>query len=147
MKVIEGNIKQALEVHSLISEFNKPSDEQFFEERYQNKKHVIFIAFYMDVPIGYMISYDRYNDGSIYCWMAGVKSEFRKQKALTLMMSSLENWSKENSFKTIKIKTSNKRKAMLSYLVKNDFLVAKVYNETDDKLMINNRIDLEKTLN
>ncbi|MGB1019212.1 MAG: GNAT family N-acetyltransferase [Chitinophagales bacterium] len=146
MKVILGNIEQAVEVHSKIPEFSKPAEVNYFKERYQNKKHIIFIALKEKKPIGYMISYDRYSDGSIYCWMAGVLPNFRKLKALSAMMNALEKWSKENNYKAIKIKTSNKRKAMLSYLINNDFLVTKVYNETQEKLILNNRINLEKHL-
>ena len=108
MEIILGSIKQAVEVHSSIPEFNKPSDINYFEERYKNKKHVIFIALENDKPIGYMISYDRYNDNSIYCWMVGVNPKYRNQKVLSFLMNELELWAKKSSYDCIKIKTSNK---------------------------------------
>ena len=148
MKIKQGNIKQAVAVHSEIPEFEggKPAEEQYFQERYENKENVIFIAFENEKSIGYMISYDRYNDNSIYCWMAGVVPKHREQKVLSKMMLELENWAKEKNYRKIKIKTSNKRKAMLTYLVKNNFLISKVYNETTEKEIKDNRINLEKEI-
>lgn len=140
-----GSIEDAIFVHNQIPEFNK-SKSKIFETRIENYKSVIHIAYQGEIRIGYIVSYDRYNDKSIYCWMAGVIPENRKLKAFTLMMKKLEEWSAKNEFETIKIKTSNKRKAMLNYLVKNDFLITKVYNETKQKNIIDNRIDLEKKL-
>lgn len=139
----EDSIDVAVTVHATIPEFNKPADTAYFEERYNGKRHVIFVAYLDERPIGYMISYDKFGDGSIYCWMAGVNPEFRKLGALTKLTEKLESWCKENSIHTIHIKTRNRRREILNYLIKNGYLLTEVLPEP---VIANNRILLQKEI-
>lgn len=123
----ESSIENAIIVHASIPEFDKTAaDAEYFKERYRNKKHVIHIAYIEDKPIGYMISYDQFEDDSIYCWMAGVNPSFRERGVLKKLMLTLEEWCKKNNIHTLHIKTSNKRRAMLTYLVKNGFNITEI---------------------
>ena len=141
--VKEDSIDVAVTLHATIPEFDKPADAAFFEERYKGKQHVIFVAYLDEKPIGYMISYDRFSDGSIYCWMAGVNPEFRKLGALTKLMEKLESWCKENSIHTIHIKARNCRREMLSYLIKTGYLLTAVLTKAN---IADNRILLQKEI-
>ena len=69
------------------------------------------------------LGYDKFQDNktNFYCWMAGVISQYRKSGVLTAMMEYLKNWSKEQGYKNLRIKTRNTRREMLSFLVKNNF--------------------------
>ncbi|MBN1386167.1 GNAT family N-acetyltransferase [Candidatus Woesearchaeota archaeon] len=90
-----------------------------------------------------MASYDRYKDGSFYCWMTGVKPEYRGKGVLKLMMDHLMKWAKKEGYKSIKIKTRNNRREMLAYLVKYGWNIL----EIDDRGSVEeNRIISEKEI-
>lgn len=144
LSVKEGTLQEALLVHASIPEFNSPVAEvSAFETRYEGKRHVIHLAYQDETPIGYMISYDRFEDGSIYCWMAGVLPEYRQLGALSKMMDALEQWCHKQGKTSIKIKTRNSRREMLHFLVKRAFNFVEVIPQEDIK---ENRIVLEKSL-
>lgn len=108
-------------VNSDIPEFSSTNSKEYFTDRLGNKDYLDIVAYHKDKPVGYMLGYDRYNDGSFYCWMAGVMPEFRRMGVLSKMMAALFAWSRENGFETIRIKTRNDKRAMLSFLIKNNF--------------------------
>ena len=75
--------------------------------------------------------------------MAGVDPEYRRLGILTELMKYQENWAKQKGFITLRIKTRNNRREMLSFLVKNNFNFLNV--EKREKVQ-DNRINLEKSL-
>ena len=83
------------------------------------------------------VIYKRITD---YCWMAGVIPQYRKSGVLTAMMEYLKNWSKEQGYKNLRIKTRNTRREMLSFLVKNNF---NFYEIEAQENIRDNRICLE----
>jgi ribosomal protein S18 acetylase RimI-like enzyme len=131
IEIKEVPIETALIVEKNIPEFTTKYSKESYEDRLKDKTHLITVAFIDNKPAGYMISYNRYNDGSIYCWMTGVDPNFRKMGLLTQMMEFLKNWSKEKNFNKIKIKTRNSRREMLAYLIKNNFLLTSVEPKED----------------
>ena len=138
----ESLLETAVSMHEKIPEF----DEQglgYYEDRIDDKKSLVIIAYIDDEPAGYLIGYDKSGDGSFYCWLAGVLPEFRKKGVLKKMMNYLYDWAKRKGYKKIFIKTRNKRKEMLSYLVKNGFDVVKVSKREPQA---ENRILMEKLL-
>ena len=121
------------------------AEKEAFEPRYQNRKHVIFVAYEEKEPIGYLIAYDPEDrEHCFYCWMAGVEKAYRKRGALTQMMQSLENWMQENGYTKMTIKTRNNKREMLSYLVHHGFDFTQVEKRENPK---ENRIYLEKEIN
>lgn len=58
--------------------------------------------------------------------MAGVNPSFRERGVLKKLIFTLEEWCKKNKIHTLHIKTSNKRRAMLTYLVKNGFNITEI---------------------
>jgi GNAT superfamily N-acetyltransferase len=145
VKVLQVPIETAIKVHSQIPEFREtPPEKKYFEGRYDGRDHLILCAFdQKDHAAGYMIAYDKFGDGSFYCWMAGVIPQFRKCGALTAMMNYLFAWAKERGYKKIKIKTRNDKRDMLVFLVKNGFnFTAVVQHEK----IADNRIELEQEI-
>jgi len=139
--VKEVKLEDAFKVHSDIEEFKEANDTiDLFEDRIKGKDNVILVAYYNDNPAGYMISYDRYGDGSIYCWMAATKSEYRRHGILKNLMNYQMKLAKESGYNKVKIKTQNDRREMLSYLVKNGWNFTDV-KEKDD--IMRNKISLE----
>ena len=144
ISVREGNLDEVLKVHQNIIEFDeKYPSEDFFLDRYKNSEHVIIVAYCRDIPIGYIIGY-KIDDNVFYCWLAGVDVNYRRGGALTLMFDYLKKWCVERKYKKISIKTRNKYRNMLLYLVNNNWNFESV--EKKDNVLeyrINLTLDLE----
>ena len=142
--VKEVSIEEAVKVNRNVIEFDgKDTTKEDFEKRYVGKDNLIIVAYYKNIPIGYIIGYDRDNDGSFYCWMAGVDNNYRRLGALTSLMNYQMNWAKKKGYNKLKIRTRNNRREMLSFLVKNGFNFVSVENRED---ITENRINLEHDL-
>lgn len=142
--VKEVQIDEAVKVNRNVIEFDgKDTTKEDFEKRYVGKDNLIIVAYYKNIPIGYIIGYDRDNDGSFYCWMAGVDNNYRRLGALTSLMNYQMNWAKKKGYNKLKIRTRNNRREMLSFLVKNGFNFVSVENKED---ITENRINLEHDL-
>jgi ribosomal protein S18 acetylase RimI-like enzyme len=140
----QAPLQTVLDVHGKIPEFKGAGyDLDVFEERLKGKNHLISVGFVDEVPAGYMASYERWEDGSIYCWMAGVDPEFRRHGIMTRLMATLGKWAKEKGYKKITIKTRNNRREMLAFLVKNGFNFTHIKPKSRIE---ENRIMLEKSL-
>lgn len=139
-----ATLAEAYQLHLQIPEFKEQMALSKFEEELATTDKVqILIAHLNDKPIGYMISYDRFKDGSIYCWMTGVLPEGRGQGALTAMMNELIDWAKAKGFTEIKIKTRNALREMLSFLVKNNFNFYQIDQQADlreNRLLLSRQI-------
>lgn len=145
INIKEVEIDEAISVHKNVLEFNETEpDVEFFENRYKNKDKLIIVAYYNNIPIGYIIGYDKYEDGeSFYCWMAGVDNNYRRLGALTELMNYQIRWATNKGYKKLKIKTRNCRREMLSFLIKEGFYFTSI--ETKEEIQ-NNRINLEKII-
>lgn len=137
------SVEEAYKVNKIITEFNPPYSKQHFDETLKDKKKLIIVFYNNTKGVGYLIGYDKYNDGSFYCWMTGVDPEYRKQGVLKAMMEYLNKWVKKENYTKIKIKTRNSRREMLSYLVKYGFLFTNVLEKPN---ILDNNIYLEKDL-
>ncbi len=146
IEIKETNIDEVLKVNKNVIEFSDDVNlnKEYFENRYQNKEHVKIVAYLNDIPIGYIVGYDKFNDGeSFYVWMAGVDYKYRKKGALTKLMQYQIDWAKRQGYSKLKIKTRNARREMLSFLVKNGFNFTEVEKKEN---IIENRINLEKII-
>jgi ribosomal protein S18 acetylase RimI-like enzyme len=121
----ESSLEAAAAIHMRIPEFES-YDLQYYRERCANSEVLVLAAFNGDIPAGYLMGYDRYKDGSFYCWMAGVVPEFRRSGVLNSMMNQMIKWARSKGYRKIKIKTRNSRREMLAYLVKNGFYIVRV---------------------
>ncbi len=139
----EAPIEEVVKVNATIVEFDAPYQKDYFENRYKDAERLIVVAYVDDQPAGYVVGYDKFKDGSFYCWMAGVNPSFRKLGLLKEMMDYEDKWAKEKGYNKIKAKTRNNRREMLAYLVKYGFF----FTEVIQKPNINdNRVLLEKEL-
>lgn len=148
IKLKRISLAEAVKIDAKIPEFKdrKHETREWFERRVKDRKEedILLLGVYIaNSQAGYLIAYDRYKDGSIYCWLAAVVPEFRREGILTLMMEYLETWAKEKGYKRIKIKTKNSRREMLFNLIKSDFMFTKV---VEKEKMQDYKILLEKEL-
>ncbi|MBU7033005.1 MAG: GNAT family N-acetyltransferase [Theionarchaea archaeon] len=142
IEVREASFKEITDIHNTIEEFDTYGSEHF-AERCSGKKCLILSAHIDGAPAGYLVGYDRYEDGSFYCWMTGVNPEYREKGVLKAMMDCQERWAKKRGYSRIKIKTGNTFRSMLSYLVKYGFNVADIERYPD---VSDNKILLEKNI-
>lgn len=130
--VRQAGTAEALSVLAGIPEFD-PADpsggtwEESARARLEGTRHLVLVAdSAAGLPVGALIAYDRYHDGSLYCWLAGVAPEARRQGALAAMMEAMKAWASENGFTAIRIGTRNKFRGMLAYLVSDGYLFLEV---------------------
>lgn len=143
IKIQEEPIEIAVKISAAIIEFDAIYDKSYYEDRYKNTTKLILVAYADDQLAGFMVSYDKNNDGSFYCWMVGVNPLYRRLGILKKMMKYLFNWCKKKGYKKIIIKTRNNRREMLAFLIKADFYFTEVYPRPAVK---DNRIMLEKNI-
>lgn len=130
------------DVHNRVPEFDQ-WDISRWKERCADGIFYAVIAWLDERAVGYMVSYDRYQDGSIYCWMTAVLPDYRNRGILKSMMDDLTIWAQENNYSSITIKTRNKRHEMRSFLANNGFHVLSVESQ---ECVLDNRIFLQKKL-
>jgi len=114
-------------VHSLIPEFQLEVSR--FDGRHEGKDALMLVACLEgneEEPIGYMLSYDRFNDNSYYCWLAGTLPQYRNCGVLSALMDATITYAKEKGYTKICIKTRNRFKNMLSFLIKNQFNITNI---------------------
>jgi ribosomal protein S18 acetylase RimI-like enzyme len=143
IEIYKGIIKEAFEISKKIPEFDKISTEKEYEKRLSNTKYLILIAKVNNELVGFKVGYDRYNDGSFYSWIGGVIPEYRKKGIAKKLAEEQELWAKKQGYKNIKIKTRNKFRNMLIFLITSGFKIIDI----EKKEQINeNRIILKKDL-
>jgi len=135
-------IDEVVTVNKTVTEFD-PYTKEYFDNRLKGKDSLIIGAHINDHVVGYLVGYNRFNDGSFYCWMVGVNPDFRGKGVLKALMDYQEKWARKREYSKIKIKTRNHLREMLTYLVRYGFYFTEVveYPNIED-----NRILLEKKL-
>ncbi|MBU7047696.1 MAG: GNAT family N-acetyltransferase [Theionarchaea archaeon] len=135
-------VSDVVKIHKTVTEFTS-YPETHFEERLKGIDNLVIGAYINEDLVGYLIGYDRFCDSSFYCWMTGVNPHFRRQGVLKALMNYQAEWARKRGYTKIKIKTRNKLREMLAYLVMNGFNFTEVvkYPNIED-----NRIFLEKNL-
>ncbi len=127
-----------------IPEFaGKGYDAAHFESRYHRKDPVLLAGFLGSRAVGYAVGYDRYGDGSYYCWMAGVFPAARRGGVLTALLARLEREARKKGYARLRVKTRNTRREMLAYLVANGYDAVRVEPRATTA---ENRILFEKVL-
>lgn len=116
--VKEVPLYEALKVGETVVEFGTAYPKSYYEDRYGDSEHLIIVGYAQGKPAGYIVGYDRDNDGSFYCWMAGVNPAYIGKGVLKALMAYLETWASERGYAKVRITTRNNRRKMLSYLVK-----------------------------
>ncbi|MFA6038640.1 MAG: GNAT family N-acetyltransferase [Candidatus Peribacteraceae bacterium] len=143
--IVPASLKDILLLVEQVEEFAEAGERT--EEEYRNKignaKFLCLIGYLNKKPAGFFIGYDRYQDGSFYCWRVGVLPAFRRKGLLRSLMHYAEKWSVDQGFQKIKLITRNSRRPMLSYLITENYHFTEIIlKETID----DNRIRAEKQI-
>ena len=139
LQIKPGTINEVVLLSKQITEFEKPYEKSEYEKRFENKKHLILIAYSFDKPVGFKIGYQI--EDYFYSWMGGVLPNFRNRNIAKKLAQKQEEWIKENGFTKITLKTRNKHKSMLNFALSNGF---KITGFEPDENKEESRIILEK---
>lgn len=143
-QIVEGTIKDCLEVMSLIPEFeDNQYDNAVFIKRLSGIESLILVAVTNNRNVGFKVGYKRHQDGSLYSWMGGVVPEFRKLGIAKKLADYQEKWAIKRGYTAIIFKTRNYLKPMLIFALKNGFNVIDVIPK---EKITNHRIILRKEL-
>jgi GNAT superfamily N-acetyltransferase len=118
-----ASLAEALAVLSEVPEFGAQDIARQVPEHPGAGAGTVLVAFSASgVPVGAVIAYDRYHDGSLYAWLAGVVPAARRQGALTALMAGLELQAEAAGYAAIRLSTRNRFRAMLAYLVRDGYI-------------------------
>ncbi len=145
INIIESTISDAFEVHTRIPEFqgNPPSTIEELLNEIEGSKKLTILAKVENKPVGYLIGLDKFEDGSFYSLLGAVIPEFRGMGVYTKLRNFQEHWAKENGFKSIKVKTWNRRIGMRIALAKLGYNIVEIEKKPD---VLDNRLMHEKKL-
>jgi ribosomal protein S18 acetylase RimI-like enzyme len=143
IEIKEIPIEEAIKIQETIPEFDENRTKEIYEKRYGGKEKLIIAAYVNYVPVGFSVWYKKFDDGSIYLWMAGVSPQFRRQGIFRAMLEYGISWAKSRGYKSVRIKTRNHRREMLSFLVENGYNLINIeaYPKIED-----NRVEFIKFL-
>lgn len=143
IRISKTTIQEVAPINDAIPEFQKGYLQKFFKEGHSEKKNIILLAECEGKKAGYLIAYDRFEDGSIYLWCVGVLPKYRKRGLLNRLMKRFEKWSAENGFTKIKLKSTNKFRNMLAYILEEGYLFTQIVPHED---LNENEIWVEKEI-
>ncbi|MCF7858404.1 MAG: CYTH domain-containing protein [Candidatus Cloacimonetes bacterium] len=141
ISIKQGAIKQAVEISRKIPELEDPYSEIEYMKRLKDTDSLISIAYWQGEEAGFLVGYSINN--SFYSWMGGVLPQFRRNHIAKELFQRQRNWAQRKGFDAINIKTRNKYKAMLSFLLSDGFIIQDLEKK---ELEMENRIHLKKIL-
>ena len=143
ISIRKGTIEEVVMISKEISEFVKPYNELVYQERLLNKDHLILVAEVNNQLAGFKVGYDKFQDGSFYTWMGGVKKEYRQIGVARKLAECQEEYAKSKGYKSIVLKTRNRHKNMLLFALNSGFDIIEVLTRHP---ISENRIVLKKAL-
>lgn len=122
VKIRKVTLAEAYKIHKQIPEFTSnphpPSSLSDFMNEVKDTNFLCIAAYDGNEATGYCISYDKFKDGSLYLWMAGVVPKYRKTGIFKLLTKHQERWAGKHGYKSIVVRTWNKRVGMRIALAK-----------------------------
>lgn len=141
----EVSLEEAFSVHKQIPEFapNPPKTLEDFQKEIDKADNLILVAYLDSVPVGYVVGYDKFKDGSFYSWMGGVIPEYREFGVYKVLKNFQEELVKQKGYKSIKVKTWNRRVEMRIFLAKSGYNIIALEEKSNP---LDNRLMHEKIL-
>jgi len=126
-----------------IPEFDRPYVTGDYLGRLSDRRHLFFVAYDPELPVGFKIAYDRYGDGSLYSWMGGILKSHRRKKIAEKLAEYQQKWALSNGYDRIRMKTLNRHTGMLIFALKDGFRITGFEAGTNPA---DSKIHLEKKL-
>ncbi|MBY6293908.1 GNAT family N-acetyltransferase [Nanohaloarchaea archaeon H01] len=111
------------EVHRSIPEFGRDHLVEGYDEKCRGSDPSNLVCFSYGEKVAYGVAYDKFEDGSYYLWMAGVKPHSRREGAMSALVSKLEMMAFQKGYESVKIKTRNEREEMRHFLIEKGYKV------------------------
>lgn len=143
MEITEGTLKDALFVLNNLPEFDPLFSPGYYEEKIKDKSPLILVAKVDGKLAGCKVGYDKFKDGSFYSWLGGVIPEYRRLGLAKELALRQEAWALQKGFESVKFKTLNRHKKMLTFALNHGF---DIYNLKPKDELENYRIELIKHL-
>lgn len=121
IEIREASIDEAFLVARMIPELDSRYSIEQWKEKLNGKKHLILIAFIRDVPAGFKVGYDKWNDHRFYSWIGGVVPEFRRRRVALELLEEMERLAV--GYSVLEMKTFNHHKNMLFFALKHGFSI------------------------
>lgn len=144
ISIRKGTIAEVVLISNEISEFDKPHDASVYKERLLNKDYLILVAEIENQLVGFKVGYDKFQNGTFYTWMGGVKKEYRRKGVAKALATHQEDYAKRKGYNSIFLKTRNRHKNMLVFALKLGFEIVEVLTMNS---ISEHRIILKKQLN
>jgi len=122
ISIREGTPKEVAKLTWQIPEFLHPYKAIDYKERTSGKEYLFLIAEAEGKQVGFKAGY-ALSDKTFYSWMGGVLPDFRGYKIASKLAGEQEKKLKKMGFSTIRLKTRNRHKAMIQFLLKNNFYI------------------------
>ncbi|MEM6723450.1 MAG: GNAT family N-acetyltransferase [Bacteroidota bacterium] len=125
-----------------IPEFTEVYPESKYVERLEGRHQICLAALVEEQIAGFKIGYGL-DDQRFYSWVGGVLPAFRQMGVARLLAEEMEAICRKKGYQILRMKTQNRFKAMLQFVLSNGFYLTEVIQkETPDRY----RIVLEKRL-
>ncbi|MDY6769962.1 MAG: GNAT family N-acetyltransferase [Candidatus Nanohaloarchaea archaeon] len=122
VEVRETSFEEADAVHQHIPEFGDDHLQQNHAEKgVPGADPTYLVASHDGEPAGYLIAYDKFQDGSYYVWMAGVRPDHRRNGVMSALVSDVLDIARDRGYDSVKIKTRNERRGMRHFLIDHGF--------------------------
>lgn len=129
-------ISQLLKIIDQVPEFDRAKNERESEyrERIDTRDPLILVSITDQMPSGFLVAFDKYQDGSYYCWRVGVLPDFRRQGILSSLIDTYTRIAEEKGYSKLKFITRNSCRGMLSFAIKHNWNIVEVLpkEEIDD---------------
>ena len=127
--IARGTPDDAWEIAGRIAEFDSDAERyerSVYRHRLTGDTALVLVARVADEPIGFKAGYDRFQDGSWYSWMGGVRKSWRGQGVAQQLLDAQERWVAAAGFRMLYVKTRNRHKRMIAFLAMNRYDVLRV---------------------
>lgn len=105
---------------SSIPEFQRCHSPADFQERLEGRPFLALLVRDGETIVGYKVGYAETRE-RFYSWVGGVHPEYRGQGLARTMMRRQEEWCREHGFASIGVKSENRFRAMLIFLLKEGY--------------------------
>ncbi|MBE1301210.1 MAG: GNAT family N-acetyltransferase [Alteromonadaceae bacterium] len=122
LTVKDGTLENILSIHNAILEMNRHQDIEQLQTRLANKRFISLVAELDNQLVGYKLGFwlDNHN---FYSWMGGVLPQFRKINVAQSLLNEQERRVINSGGTNIQVKSMNRFKGMLIFLLKNDYQI------------------------
>jgi GNAT superfamily N-acetyltransferase len=142
ISIEESTIEELYKFERNIPEFQNYSDLEELKSRLSDTGHIIKAVEDAEI-LGFTAGYP-INSITYYLWISGVFPHYRKRGVAKDLLDYLEKMVREEGFQIMRVKSMNQFKAMIHFLINNDYLIS---GYEDNGNSWKSKIIFEKNLN